>query len=121
MFSKSWKASKKPSKQRKYVSRAPLHIKSKMLVAHLADDLAKKIGRRSARVRKGDRVKVMKGQFSDKTGKVDKVDLKNMKVFVEGLEIQKKEGTKVRVPVAVSSIMITELDTTDKKRLMKRK
>jgi large subunit ribosomal protein L24 len=123
MFSKTWNSSKKPGKQRKYLSRAPLHIKSKMLMAHLSDELAKKFSKRSARVKKGDRVKIMKGQFAEKTGKVERVNVSERKVFVEGAEIQKKEGTKVKYAISVSNLMIVELDINDKKRqeILKRK
>ena len=41
-FSQSWKASKKPRKQRKYTIKAPLHIKGKFLHANLSKDLRKK-------------------------------------------------------------------------------
>lgn len=122
-FSKTWKSSVKPKKQRKYLAKAPKHIKSKMLMAHLSDELCKKYGKRSARVKKGDRVKIMKGMFSEKTGKVERVNVVKSKVYVEGAEIQKKEGAKVKYPIPASNVMIVELDLTDKKRqeILKRK
>jgi large subunit ribosomal protein L24 len=123
MFSKTWKSSVKPRKQRNYLTKAPLHIKSKMLMAHLSDELSKKYNKRSARIRKGDRVKIMKGQFAEKTGKVDKVVSGEKLVYIEGVEIQRKEGTKVKYPINVSNVMIVELDVNDKKRqeILKRK
>ncbi len=122
-FSKSWKSSKKPKKQRKYIANAPLHIRSKLLSAHLSDELSKKHGKRSSRVKKGDRVKIMTGQFSQKTGKVERINTKKMRVYIEGVEIQKKDGTKVKYPISASNVMIVELDTSDKKRqeIFKRK
>ena len=115
-FSTSFKESRKPSKQRKYRSNAPLHIRGKFLNAHLSDELSKKFGKRSARVRKGDTVKIMKGQFEGKTGKVEAVDTKKSKLYVAGVGFQKKEGTKIRYPVPVSSVMISELNLDDKQR-----
>ena len=41
VFSKTWVRSKQPRKQRKYVANAPLHIKGKMVRAHLSKDLQK--------------------------------------------------------------------------------
>ncbi len=122
-FSNQWKSSKKPRKQRKYVSEAPLHIKGKFLHAHLSEDLIKKIGKRAVRVRKEDKVKIMKGQFKGKTGKVEKVNTKKATVYIAGVEYQKKEGTKIKYPIKISKIMIMEMDTSDKKRqeLLKRK
>ena len=115
-FSTSWNSSKKPKKQRKYLYNAPLHTGSKFLAAHLSDELAKKYGKRSLRARKGDKVKIMKGQFKDKSGKIERVDTKSRKIFIAGIEYQKKDGTKVKFPIYVSNLMITELDLSDKKR-----
>ena len=122
-FSTTWKSSSKPKKQRKYRTNAPLHIKGKFLHAHLSSQLSKKHGKRTIRVRKGDRVKVMKGQFKEKTGKVEIVDMKKAKVTIAGIEIQKKDGTKTKYPISSSNIMITELSLSDKKRqeILKRK
>ncbi|MEM3373837.1 MAG: 50S ribosomal protein L24 [Candidatus Woesearchaeota archaeon] len=118
-FSTSWKSSKKPKKQRKFLLNAPLHVRSKFLRAHLSDELIKKIGKKTLRVRKEDKVKVMKGQFKGIVGKVERVDTKKSKVYITGVEIQKKDGTKVKYPIHVSNIMITELYTSDKQRIKK--
>ncbi len=115
-FSKSWKASKKPKKQRKYSFNAPSHIRKRFLGAHLSDDLIKKYGGKTAAVKKGDRVKVMKGQFKDKTGKVEGVDTKKIRAYIEGVGFQKKDGTRTRYPVSISNLMIVELDMGDKRR-----
>jgi large subunit ribosomal protein L24 len=122
-FSNSWNSSKDPGKQRKFRTNAPLHIKGKFLGAHLSDELAKKYGKRAARVRKGDKVKIMIGQFKGKLGKVEKVDSKKGKVYVEGAEIQKKDGTKTKYPITASNVMIIELSLDDKNRqeILKRK
>ncbi|MEM2130983.1 MAG: 50S ribosomal protein L24 [Candidatus Woesearchaeota archaeon] len=116
-FSTSWKSSKKPKKQRKYLYNAPLHIKAKFLHAHLSDELAKKTGKKAIRVRTGDKVKVMKGQFKGIVGDVEKVFTKTSKVYINGVEIQKKDGTKVKYPIHASNIMIIEMKTSDKLRL----
>ena len=118
-FSTSWKASKKPTKQRNYQNNAPLHIKGKFVHAHLSDDLKKKHGKRAVRVRTGDKVKVMTGQFKGTVGSIESVNLKTTKVYVTGVEYQKKDGTKVRYPIHASNVMITELKA-DKKRFKER-
>lgn len=114
--STSWKSSKKPKKQRKYLYNVAIHARVKLLAAHLSEELSKKFGKRSVTVRKGDKVKIMKGQFKDRSGKIELVDSKKRKVTIEGIEYQKKDGTKVKFPVYVSNLMITELDLSDKKR-----
>lgn len=119
-FSKSWKSSKKPKKQRKYVHNAPLHLKSKLLNAHLSSDLMKKIGIRSLRVRKGDKVTIARGQFKKKSGKVEKVNVKESTVYVTDISVTKKDGSKGFYPIHASNLIITEL-VEDKKRLNKGK
>ena len=118
-FSTQWKASSKPRKQRKYTYTAPLHIKAKFMHAHLAKDLAKKYGLRSLQVRRGDKVKVMRGSFKKQEGKVESTDIKRGTLFIEKVEITKREGSIVKVPVQPSNILITELNTDDKKRMAK--
>jgi len=106
----------KPKKQRKFRENAPFHIRGKFLRAHLSEELSKKYGKRSTRLRKGDRVKLMKGQFKGKTGKVEDINTKKAKAYINGVEYQKKEGTKLKYPVAISNLMITELELNDKRR-----
>ncbi len=91
------------------------------MVSPLSKELKKKYNRRSLRVRKGDKVKVMRGQFKGKEGKIEAVDLKNYKVNIENIEVVKKDGTKTRYPLHPSNLMLTELDTDDKRRLTKKK
>jgi len=116
-FSTAWKGSKQVRKQRKYVAKAPLHIKRKMLSSHLSKELRKKYERRSFQLRKNDVVKVMIGEFVGKSGKVSVVDSKNSRVAIEGIQETKKDGSKVNVWFNCSNIMITELNMEDKKRL----
>jgi large subunit ribosomal protein L24 len=120
-FSKKWKASKQKRKQRKYRAMAPLHIRHKLMSANLSKALRKKYGRRSFPIRKGDDVKVMRGKFKNKTGKVGKVNLQKLRVSIEGLQIQKKDGTKVNVYFKPSNLQIQELNLEDKARVKRLK
>lgn len=118
-FSTTWKGSIQPSKQRKYRNNAPLHLKQKMLHVHLSPLLRKKYGFRNIQLRKGDKVKILRGQFRKKEGKVEKINLKREKVFVTGIEVIKKEGAKIPFPLSPSNLMIIELDLNDRKRKQK--
>lgn len=118
LFSNKWKSSSRKNKQRKFRSNAPSHIKHKMISAHLSKALREKYGRRSFPVRKGDTVKVMKGLFDKKTGKVLIVDMGRMKIYIEGMQRAKQDGSKVNVPFEPSNLMITEMNLDDKKRNM---
>lgn len=115
-WSNKWKASKRPRKQRNYVYKAPLHIKQKLLSAHLSKELRKKYSRRSIGLRKGDKVKVITGQYKGKTGAVTMVDVKATKVAVEGIENIRKDGTKTPYLFQPSNLMITEIMMDDKQR-----
>ena len=115
-FSTAWKSSKQPRKQRKYLANAPLHIKMKLISANLSKELRKKYQKRSVALRKKDTVKIMRGKFKGKKGKVTKVMLKTQKVEVEGIQIKKQDGSKVNIKLRPSNLQLIELNVEDKKR-----
>ena len=115
-FSTKWKSSKQARKKRKYIAKAPLHIKQKFISAHLSKELAKKHSKKSVKIRKGDKVKLVRGQFKNKTGKVERVMLKKSRIYIENIQNLKADGTKSFYPVHPSNVIITELDLSDKKR-----
>ena len=118
-FVTSWKRSTQPRKQRKYRYNAPLHVKQKMVHVHLSTELRKKYSFRNVQLKAGDKIKVLRGKFAKKEGKVDKISLKNEKVYVAGIETIKKEGTKLPIALNATNLMIIELDLSDKKRKQK--
>ena len=120
-FSTSWKGSKNPGKQRKYIANAPLHLKIKLLSTNLSKALRTKHGKRSLNVRKGDVVKITKGKFKGKQGKVTQVKTKKSKIYVEGIQAKKMDGSKVNVPLRAPNLQIIELNLDDKKRLKSKK
>ena len=115
-FSNTWNSSVQPRKQRKYRHNAPSNVKRKFLSVNLAKDLRAKYGARNVKIRTGDKIKVLRGNFSAKTGVVDRVDLTNLKVYVAGIEVSKKDGSKVKVPLNPSNLQIIDLKLDDKKR-----
>ena len=116
-FSLKWKASRQARKQRKYRYNAPLHVRRKFFSANLSKELRQKYSRRSFELRKGDTVKIMRGQFKRKKGKITGIDSENIKIYVEGIQKLKKDGTKVNIPLDPSKLQIAELNLDDKKRL----
>jgi large subunit ribosomal protein L24 len=116
-FSVNWKSSKLPNKQRKYIANAPLHIKRKLLSINLSKELRKKYGRRNIEARKEDVVKIMRGKFKKKQGKITRIESKSLKVYIEGLQLKKREGSKADIPFQPSNLQIIELNLDDKKRL----
>ncbi|MCG2889414.1 MAG: 50S ribosomal protein L24 [Acidilobus sp.] len=109
-------ASPKPKVQRKAFYNAPLHLRHKLVSAHLSRELREKLGIRSLPVVVGDRVMIMKGDYKGKTGKVVEVDLKGLWVKVEGITRKKADGTEVLVKFRPWNLLILDLNLKDKWR-----
>lgn len=116
-FSTKWKSSKQVRKQRKYLHNLPLHLQNKIIAAHLSKELREKYGMRNITIRKGDEVKVMRGNFKGKQGKVTKVEMQKNRVSIDGIQRKKIDGTKVDAWIRPSSLMIKTLNLDDKKRI----
>jgi len=105
--------SRQPRKQRRAYYNAPLHIRWKLMSATLSPELREKFGVRSLPVRKGDKVKVMRGSFKGHIGKVAKIDLRRYRIFIDGVTITRSDGSPVFRPIHPSKVMIVELDLSD--------
>jgi large subunit ribosomal protein L24 len=110
------KAVKDPRKQRKRLYNAPAHIRHKLMAAPLAPDLIRSKGVKTLPVKKGDTVRVVRGDHIGFEGKVSRVDLKRYRIFLEGLTREKVDGTNIFVSVHPSKVMIKNLKLDDKWR-----
>jgi len=108
--------SKKPSKQRKFLYNAPLHLRHKFLNAPLSKELREKYGVKRLPVRKGDTVKIVRGKFRGHEGTVAEVDLKKARIHVDGATIENARGEPVFYPIHPSKVIITKLGEVDKVR-----
>lgn len=115
-FSTKWKSSIQPRKQRKYRFNAPLHARGTFLHATLSKELRAKHGTRALRVRTGDEIQAMRGQYAGRTGKVERVDTYRSRVFVTGLDQARRDGSRRLYPLQPSNLMIIKL-TDEKRRL----
>jgi large subunit ribosomal protein L24 len=120
-WSRAWKKSKRRGKKRKYAYTAPLHIRHKIMSSHLSKELRTTVKKRSVPLRKNDTVKIMRGKFKGKIGQVEKINLDRYIVYIKGMQIEKKDGTKVKVPFQASNLLITELNMDDKRRFSGKK
>ena len=120
-FNKSWNSSVQPRKQRKFVANAPNHIKRKLMGAGLDKKLRERYGIRSIEVRKGDEVKIMRGKFAKKQGKVGTVDVGNSRIQIDGVQRAKKGGEKVETWFHPSNVKIIILDDSDNRRMKRLK
>ena len=108
--------STKPRTQRRRAANAPLHAKRILASSHLAPEIHDKAKGRMPRaipVRKGDTVKIMRGGFRGREGKVVSVDRTDGTVVVEGITIEKVDEKKVPRPLHASNLMIIRMDDTD--------
>ncbi|MCE5213183.1 MAG: 50S ribosomal protein L24 [Methanobacterium sp.] len=108
--------SKQPRKQRKFRYKAPLHVRHKLMGVTLSEELRERYQTRSLPVKKGDKVMVMRGDFKEQEGKVEKVDLKHYRLTIEGVSVQKPDGNQVYHSIHPSKVMLVELDLDDDER-----
>ena len=107
---------KKPGKQRKRLYNAPAHLRHKFMAAPLSQELISSKGAKTLPVRKGDTVRIMRGDHKGFEGKVSRIDLKRYRIFIEGLTREKVDGTNIFVSVHPSKVMIRNLKLDDKWR-----
>jgi large subunit ribosomal protein L24 len=107
---------KDPRKQRKFLHTAPAHLRHRLMAAPLSKELAKSKGAKTLPVRKGDTIRIMRGDHVGFEGKVSRIDLKRYRIFVEGLTREKVDGTNIFVAVHPSKVLIRSLNLDDKWR-----
>ncbi len=109
------KISKQARKKRKQFFGAALHSRRRFVRAHLSRELREKFRKRSLPVKKGDRVRIMKGKFAGLSGKVVEVDLGRDVIRVEGAVAKKQGGKEVFVPIKPSTTLIIETERKPEK------
>lgn len=112
----SFKKTKRPSKQKKRFFGAKMHQLQKHMHSTLSKELRKSLKARALGVRKEDKVKVMRGKFRGKNGKVSGVNREKRQVFIDGIMRKKADGKEIFIPIHPSNLMIIELAAGDKKR-----
>ena len=88
--------------------------------AHLSEEYLTEKKRKLPRavpVRKGDIVKIMRGDDAGKEGKVASVGYRDQRITIEGITHAKSDGTQVAKPIHPSNIVIVKLDESDPLRL----
>jgi large subunit ribosomal protein L24 len=109
-------ATSKPSKQRKILYNMAYHKRKANLVAPVSDEIEKEYGISKISIKKGDTVKVIRGEHAGFEGKVAAVDTKDGRISIEGLTRKKADGTPIYIWIHASKVMITKLDVADSKR-----
>ena len=110
----------KPTKMRNnLIYKASYQTKSKQLGSALSKDLQKKYGKRSVRVIEGDSITIARGEFKGVDGKVANVSADKSSVAIEGVKKEKTKGDKFDVYIHTSNLVVTSLNTDDKRRMSK--
>jgi len=104
----------KPNIQKK--SASTVEMKKRRMRAGLSKDLRSQYGIRGSSLRKGDTVRIAKGDYKGHEGKVSSIDLPSTKITVEGVQMSKMDGTKKNVAIYPSQVTIIKLDLSDKLR-----
>ncbi len=107
--------SKQPRKQHLALYAAPVHRRHRFLSTLLSRELRKKYRTRSLPVRKGDKVRIMHGDFKKLEGDVLEVDTKRRRIQIQGATTTKADGTQVPMPVVPSNVVLIKL-ASDKER-----
>jgi large subunit ribosomal protein L24 len=107
---------KNPRKQRKRLFNAPAHLRHKFMSSPLSNELAASRGVKTLPVRKGDTVRIQRGDNKGFEGKVSRVDLKQYRIYIEGLTREKVDGTNIFLPIHPSKVQIRNLNLDDKRR-----
>jgi len=108
--------SRKPSKQRKLLFNLPMHARKSIMTAPLTDSLVERLKLKRVPIRRNDEVVIIKGDYRGAKGLITRVNRKKGKVFVEGVTRERADGTVVPIPISPYNVVITKLDTSDKRR-----
>ena len=109
-------ASDQPRKQRRSLYNASLHLRRKLLTAPLSRELRDKYGVKRLPVKKGDEVRIVRGAYAGMEGKVNRVDLRKVRIYIDGVTRERADGTPVFIPIHPSKVEIIKLDLSDKER-----
>ena len=94
----------------------PKHVRDAMICSSLADNLREQYTRKSVRVKKGDNVRVMRGEYSGIEGKIEKVNTQRGTLAIEGVQREKVRGGNVKVQIHASNVQVIGLNLEDKLR-----
>ena len=111
-------SSKSPRKQRRQVRNAPMHQRKRYLKCRLDEFLQEEYGLRSLVIKKGDLVRIMRGQFRDTEGKVTGVSYSKGVVYQDNTTITKADGKEASVPIHPSNLLLVKLELDDERKTL---
>jgi len=118
-WSRNWKSSTNPTKQRKYRENAPKHVKDKLISANIDKELREELGTRNITIRTGDQAKIMRGDYKGEEGIINKIDRENTVVYINKIETERQDGSKSQIPLKPSNLQLTALNVDELTRIEK--
>lgn len=113
---------KSPRKQRRLIYKSPLHAHKNMLKCRLDEFLREEYAMRSLVPKRGDLVRIMRGQFRDTEGKIVHIDYRRIRLFVDSATTTKADGKEAQIPMHPSNLMLVKLEIDDdRKEILQRK
>ena len=110
----------KPTKMRnRQIYKASQALRSSQVSANLSKGLRSKYGKRSIRIVEGDSVTILRGEYADVSGKIEKVDIASGRVSVSGIKKEKAKGDKFDVMIHASNLRVSGLNLGDPLRRSK--
>ncbi|GAA5820550.1 hypothetical protein JCM11251_003043 [Rhodosporidiobolus azoricus] len=101
---------------------APSSIRRKIMSAPLSKELREKYSTRSIPVRKDDEVKIVRGTYKGREGKITQVSRKAWAIQVDRVEREKGSGAAVPIKIHPSKVQVIALKLNkDREALLQRK
>ena len=119
---KSHTVASKRRTQRKLQLSAPSSIKRRLMSCHLAKALREEHKLRALPIKRGDEVKILKGKFKNKAGKVVQVYRRRNVIYVDKIQREKQNGQTVFFPIRPSYCVIEKLlNNKDRKKTIEKR
>ncbi|KDQ61007.1 hypothetical protein JAAARDRAFT_55733 [Jaapia argillacea MUCL 33604] len=101
---------------------APSSVRRKIMSSSLAKDLRTKYNTRSIPIRKDDEVRVVRGKYKGREGKVTQVYRKKWVIHVDRVNRDKSNGASVPIGIHPSNVVITTIKLDkDRRAILDRK
>ena len=114
-------ASKRRTQRRLQLS-APSSIKRRLMSCHLNKTLRDTHKLRALPIKRGDEVKILKGKWKGKKGKVVQVYRRRSIIHVDKIQREKQNGQSVFFPIKPSYCVIEKLlDNKERKKTIERR
>ncbi|KAF8261157.1 translation protein SH3-like domain-containing protein [Lactarius quietus] len=109
-------------KSRKHHFSAPSSVRRKIMSSSLTKELRNKHHTRSLAVRKDDEVRIVRGKYKGREGKVTQVYRKKWVIYVDRVQRDKANGSSVPIGIHPSNVVITTIKLDkDRRAILDRK